>query len=123
MDAAEPLDPDQLPELLFHWTEQEDSLQLVALGFKAGVYLTADGRDPNEYWNEDIFWLKQPTRLTIDVQKLDPSLFVHDPWSGEDTENPSFGTHGNAHYKGEIPPSAIVAATSFFAPRSWKMDR
>ncbi len=138
----------------YHWTERENipSIQREGLrtstgGFwdqhndEPGVNLTATGGDPSKEWNPDIYYLKNPSRVTIDKRKLDSQKFGPDlnsllnedsPMyydSSIDPEDPQHHTlensikyTGNYRYNDVIPPEAIVGAQHFNAPRDWKMS-
>jgi hypothetical protein len=113
----------EMPEVLYHWTEEYSASEIKTTGFKeGGLFLTRDGDDPEEYWNEDIIWLYRPTRIEIDTSYLDLKFLYDDPYSGEDREDQSYLTTGNALYKLAIPAQAVLSIKTFMPARSWKVN-
>lgn len=148
--------PTPLPSVLYHWTEAAcveaimgegaEGLRTSVGGFcgqhedEPAVNLTETGMDPAEGWNENIFFVARPVRLTIDVSQLDPALLGPDLNSlledgtaaammddgvdpGEavnQTWEMSLRYAQNVRYAAPIPASAIIEARGFVAPRDWK---
>lgn len=113
--------PDQVPPVLYHWTEAINAPGIVSNGLAAGAHLTSWADAPELAWNEDIFWLYRPARIGVDTGFLDCERYVVDVNSGQDEGDSSFEKTGNLCYLDPVSDAAITGMELFPPRQSWKM--